>query len=218
MPRTADDILRFWFADSLAADTTLESHERRWFQGDKALDLAIARHFGADLECAGRGELDHWAHTAHGRLALIILLDQFPRNAFRGRPKAYAFDARAATLCHEGIAANADRGLAPIEQLFFTLPLLHSERLSDQRQSVERFKHLLARAPRHQRRYFAAWLGLARRHRAVIRLFGRFPHRNGIIGRQSTGAERAFLTLSIARAGAARGLRRLRASLLGRLS
>ncbi|MEO8715118.1 MAG: DUF924 family protein, partial [Acetobacteraceae bacterium] len=192
---TADDILRFWFADSLAADADLATHERRWFRAGRNLDLEIASRFGDDIDRGGRGEYDDWTRTARGRLGLIILLDQLPRNAFRGTAKAFAFDARAASLCREGLAAGADNDLALIEQLFFYLPLLHSENRADQRQSVDCFARLLARASPRQRRHYAVWVGWARRHRAVIGLFGRFPHRNAVLGRRSNGAERVFLTV-----------------------
>jgi len=207
---TPEEIVRFWFGGSLANDAVLDAHVDRWFRGDREFDLSIARRFAGDIEQAGRGELDDWTRSPRGRLALIILLDQFSRNAFRGSNVAYAFDAQARELSREGLAIGADRDLAPIERNFFYLPLLHSERLADQDLSVECFKRLLAQAPSLQMRYFTAWLKLARRQRIVIRCFGRFPHRNAVLGRKSTSAERAFLAMNSLRANAARALRRVR--------
>jgi uncharacterized protein (DUF924 family) len=126
---------------------------------------------------------------------VIILLDQFTRNAFRGSPNAYAFDHRARELCHDGLALGADRHLTPVERLFFYLPLLHSEHLPDQQRSVACFAQLLPQTPPHQQHYFASWLAIARRCRRTIRLFGRFPHRNPILNRPSTIAERAWMAL-----------------------
>ena len=200
---TAEDVLRFWFADAATDDAELERHATRWFHADAAFDSLVVRAFAGAIDRAGKGELDEWARGPRGRLALIILLDQLTRNAFRGSAKAYAYDHRAARLCRDGIAIGADRGLAAVERVFFYLPLLHSERLADQRLGVARFVHLLAQAPAHQNRYFAAWVALGRRHRAIIRFFGRFPHRNAVLGRRSSVAERTFLALARARAAMA---------------
>jgi len=201
---TPEDILEFWFTDALIDETAFDAHLIRWFRRHDAFDRAIVNSFGDDIRRGGSGELDLWTYTARGRLALIILLDQMTRNAFRGSAKAYAFDARATELCLGGLAVGANRELKPIEQLFFYMPLLHSENLSDQQRGVECFEYLRAQAPSHIARHFAAWVGTARRHRAIIRHFGRFPHRNAILGRKSTVAELAFLGISALRATVAR--------------
>jgi uncharacterized protein (DUF924 family) len=190
---TPEDILRFWFADSLSGEASPDTHAVRWFGRNAAFDRVIAERFGDDIARAASGELDHWARDPQGRLALIILLDQFPRNAFRGSARAFALDGRTIDLCRDGLAWGDDRSLAAVERLFFYMPLLHSERRDDQAQSVRCFAQLLEEAPAPQRRYFVTWLRLARRQRLVIRLFGRFPHRNGALGRRSTAAEQAFL-------------------------
>lgn len=210
-----DQILHFWFGDSLTNDAALQTHVDRWFDGGADFDRSIVRDFAGDIERAGRGELDAWAESARGRLALIILMDQFARNAFRGSAKAYAFDARARELCLGGLASGADRDLAPLERHFFYLPLLHSERLPDQDRSVDCFRQLLAEASAAQRHHFAAWARLARRQRRVIRRFGRFPHRNTVLARWPTALERAFLAAVAVRTGAARALRRTRRWLTG---
>lgn len=166
----------------------------RWFRGGSAFDRAIASRFGADIERAGEGRLDSWTATPHGRLALILLLDQFPRNAWRGSPHAYRYDARAAALCREGLACGADRALAPLERQFFYMPLLHSERLDDQRIGITCFERLLAEACPALAPHIRRLVATSRRYRAIIYWFGRFPHRNAVLGRQLTLAERVFLS------------------------
>ena len=153
----------------------------RWFGKDDAFDRAFTARFLDAHEAAARGELDGWAATAEGALALCILLDQFPRNAFRGTPRVYATDAKARDIALKAIEARLDREVdAPLQQ-FFRLPLMHSERLEDQDRCVE----LSAADPESAR-----W---ALHHRDIIRRFGRFPHRNAVLGRESTPAEQAFL-------------------------
>ena len=203
----AEEILRFWFADSLRNDADLSPYVARWFGSDANFDRSIAERFGADTQQAADGAFDGWKESPRGRLALIILLDQFTRNVFRGMAKAYACDAQAAQICLEGLAAGADRSLAPVERLFFYLPLLHSERLADQDRSVECFRRLAAECDGAQSREFEQWLRLARRHRRIVAWFGRFPHRNVILGRTSTAAERIFLIQGRVRERAARNLR-----------
>jgi uncharacterized protein (DUF924 family) len=210
---TPEEILGFWFADSLTNDAALDRHLTRWFQRDKIFDLEILNRFGDDITRAGRGEFDWWKDSARGRLALIILLDQLARNAFRNSAKAYAFDAHARNLCHEGLTIGADRELGPVERLFFYLPLLHSEDLQDQQQSVECFERLLAQAPSGQTRQFAGWIDVARRQRGIIKRLGRFPHRNAALGRASTPAEQAFLVLNTLQAIAGHNLRLIRREL-----
>ena len=190
---TPEDVLGFWFADSVLPDAPLDRHVRRWFGHDDGFDRLVRDRFEADIRRAGRGELDAWADHGRGRLALIVLLDQLPRNAFRGSPEAYAFDRRAVELCLQGLALGADEVLRPIERQFFYMPLLHSERLADQRRSVECFQRLRTVASGSQSRHFASWAQVAHRSRRIIGWFGRFPHRNAALGRVSRPAERVFL-------------------------
>jgi uncharacterized protein (DUF924 family) len=190
---TAEQILEFWFADSLTGVVDLAPHVARWFRGEPDFDQTIAARFGADIERAGKGWLDGWAVIPRGRLALILLLDQFARNVWRGSPRAYRYDARAVALCREGLASAADRALAPLEREFFYMPLLHSEWLNDQRLALVCLERLLADAPTALLPYFRQSIARARRYRAIIFWFGRFPHRNAILGRQSTFPERVFL-------------------------
>jgi uncharacterized protein (DUF924 family) len=205
---TPEDVLRFWFAGHWST-ATMDHHQRRWFGRDAAFDGAILTRFGHDIRAAAAGDHDGWADTPRGRLALIIVMDQLTRNAFRASAEAYALDPRAAGLSIEGVARGLDRALAPIERMFFYLPLLHSERLADQERGVACFRRLSAEATGPQARYFRAWLRLARRHRRIIAWFGRFPHRNAIIGRRTTLQERFFLFYRRLRAAAAPAIRLL---------
>ena len=185
---TPDEVLDFWFPAA-----ALAVNHRRWFNGGPALDRDIADRFGAAIEHAGHGAYDDWTQTARGRLALIVLLDQFPRNAWRGTPRAYAWDENAVGECLAGMREGADAGLSLVERLFFYLPLLHSEQRSHQDLSVGCMKALWRAAAAEERPYFARWRIVARRQRALLRCFGRFPHRNVVLGRRSNAAEKLFL-------------------------
>jgi uncharacterized protein (DUF924 family) len=204
-----EEILHFWFADSLTERGSLSYHVERWFDGGAVLDEVIAARFGRDIEAAHGGGLNGWRRTARGRLALIILLDQFTRNAFRGSADAYRSDPAAAALCREGIERQDDRSLSPIERGFFYMPLLHSERLEDQRLGIISFERLLAQSPPAMASHFRALAATAHRHHAVIRTFGRFPHRNRLLGRRMTSQERVYLGLLAVRRRAREGLTRL---------
>ncbi|HWQ37597.1 MAG TPA: DUF924 family protein [Burkholderiales bacterium] len=187
------EILRFWFGSNADDAAAAAEKSRLWWSKDSAVDAQIRERFQDLVEAAGRGELTHWAATAHGRLALILLTDQFPRNIYRGTPRAFAFDPVARLQCQEGIAVGDDRTLRLIERVFFYLPLEHSESAEDQAQSVGLFSELANRAPAAQRALFDGFLDYAVRHRDIIERFGRFPHRNAILGRPSTPEEIAFL-------------------------
>jgi uncharacterized protein (DUF924 family) len=200
---TSEQILDFWFGDSLTRTAGLSDHVARWFRGGPELDRTIASRFGADIERAGQGQLDCWTATPRGRLALILLLDQFTRNAWRGSAGAYRLDARAVSLCREGLKSGADRALAPLEREFFYMPLLHSERLEDQELGLACFERLLAEAPTALAPHFREAVATAWRYRAIIGRFRRFPHRNAVLGRQPTVAERLFLAFVAMRRRAA---------------
>jgi uncharacterized protein (DUF924 family) len=169
-------ILDFWFA---------ELTPRQWFAGGTALDEAIRARFGGLVEKALQGDLDGWAAAPRGRLALILVLDQFPRHVWRGAPRAFAGDARARALSLEGIAEGLDARLTADERHFLYMPLVHAEDAALQALAVEKFAALRDEAART--------LALARRYRATIERFGRFPHRNAALGRTSSAEERAFL-------------------------
>jgi uncharacterized protein (DUF924 family) len=170
-------VIDFWFR---------ELTPRQWFtDGGPELDALVRERFATLVEEARRGALDHWADSPRGRLALIIVLDQFPRHVFRGAPEAYSSDAKAQRLACEGIEAKVDEQLSVAERQFFYLPLMHAEDLGLQARSVQRFTALRDEAE--------AVLGFAVGHRDIVERFGRFPHRNGALGRASTAEEAAFL-------------------------
>lgn len=190
---TPERILTFWFGDDVEALSSLDDLISLWFRKSEATDALIRERFGAAVEAASRGELDDLADTPRGRLALLVLLDQFPRNIYRGTPRAFATDARALSLALEGIEKGHDRELHPLQRLFFYLPLEHAEDLAMQDRAVELCRGLRSEAPVGMERYFDSFLDYAERHRDVIVKFGRFPHRNAILGRESSEAEREYL-------------------------
>lgn len=159
-----------------------EAGKDRWFAVDPAFDEAIATRFGAVYEAAARGDLDGWAETPEGALALVLVLDQFPRNLFRGTARAFATDGRALEVARTALArGDADRLPDDLNQ-FLALPLMHSEELADQEDCV-----------RWMERIGLDNLPFAVEHRDIVHRFGRFPHRNAILGRQTTPEEQQFL-------------------------
>ncbi|MFC4528874.1 DUF924 domain-containing protein [Dyella halodurans] len=185
MPTTPMDVLDFWF-DAIA--------QALWFDNDPAFDARIRHRFGVVLEAAARGELDDWAATPGGWLALLIVLDQFSRNIHRRDARAWAADPKAQAIALAGIATGDDLRLSPLQRLFAYLPLEHAEDSALQRRSVELFEQLLAQSPATERVRYEDYLDYARRHRDVIDRFGRFPHRNAALGRTSTPEESAYLS------------------------
>jgi uncharacterized protein (DUF924 family) len=167
-----DDVVRFW-RDAGAA---------RWFKRDDAFDAEFRRRFLAAHEAAAAGRLPAWADTAQGGLALVLLLDQFPRNAFRGTPRVYATDALARDIAEAALAHGHDGAVDDELRRFFYIPFMHSERLADQERSVALNEGEGGEALR--------W---AKHHHDVVARFGRFPHRNAILGRESTPEEMKFL-------------------------
>ena len=190
---TPMDVATFWFRDATRNPEALERRGAVWFGTDPAFDRECATRFAASLEDAARGVLDNWADTPHGRLALVILLDQMPRNIHRGSPAAFAHDAQAAAHCMAGIESGQDRSLHPVERVFLYMPLQHAEDPDLQRRSVERFESLAAEADDAWREHFAENAHYARLHRDIVERFGRFPHRNRVLGRESTEEELRYL-------------------------
>ncbi|WEN15975.1 DUF924 domain-containing protein [Rhodanobacter sp. AS-Z3] len=184
MSVTAQDVLAFWFDDE---------NTPHWFAADSAFDARIRQRFGASVVEAFAGKLDGWTATSSGWLALLILLDQFPRNLYRHDPRSWSADAVAQRVALSGLARGDDRQLPAIQRVFAYLPLEHAENHALQQRSVELFEVLSAQAPEDVQAQFAGFLDYARRHRAVIERFGRFPHRNAVLGRASTAEEVAYL-------------------------
>nr|WP_282961765.1 DUF924 family protein [Plastoroseomonas hellenica] len=179
-------VLDFWFAGDRA------TMQERWFRRDDAFDDAIRLGFGAHLQAAGNGAFDAWAEDARGALALTILLDQFPRNLHRGSPLAFASDAHARAVARRAVLERQlDQALTLTERCFLYLPFEHSEAMADQDISVALFEGLRD-DPAH--RAPGGTIDYAWRHRAVIGRFGRFPHRNKVLGREDTAAEVLYLS------------------------
>jgi uncharacterized protein (DUF924 family) len=189
----SDAILGFWFGDSRDDAVAASQQHTLWWGKDAATDAAIRARFEPQVIAAGAGELDHWGQSAPGWLALIILCDQFPRSIYRDSPRAFAFDPTARKLCLEGLARGLDQQLRPLPRVFCYLPLEHSEDREHQQRSVTLFQQLAAAAPKSQRELFQGFLDFALRHQVIIERFGRFPHRNAVLGRSSTAEEIAFL-------------------------
>ncbi|HTD04234.1 DUF924 family protein [Undibacterium sp.] len=193
---TIDSILAFWFGTDTDDAATAQAQGKLWWQKQPETDALIRQRFAGYTHQAANGALQDWAATPSGMLALILLTDQFPRNMYRDTPQAFAFDGLARACCKQGLAAGLDLPLRPIQRVFFYLPLEHSESLPDQQQSVRLFEKLAeanAGSRRPAGQTFAGYVDFAKRHHEIVRRFGRFPHRNRILGRASTAEETAFL-------------------------
>jgi len=209
-----DDALRvreFWFGKSLTGSLpgqgemasralALSRRASLWFEANSQLmrkqDELIRSAFQGLVERAGRGELVGWADSPRRRLSLIILLDQFPRHIYRGTPKAFAYDPEALALTLSGMQSAADGALNVIERLFFYMPLQHAESTEVQDESVSCYRRLVAESPTELRSTFESSLQSAEEHRALIRQFGRFPHRNPLLGRDNSAEEEEYLKQS----------------------
>jgi len=176
----SDDILSFWFGDGSAPRDV-------WFRKDPAFDATIAARFGDAVEHALAGDYAEWADAPRGALALVLLLDQFPRNIHRDTPRAFAGDARALAIATAAVDAGYDMSLTPNERSFLYLPFEHAEDAAAQERSIGLFSRLARETG------LTSPLDWAERHAAIIRRFGRYPHRNAILGRASTADEIAFL-------------------------
>jgi uncharacterized protein (DUF924 family) len=174
-----DAVLDFWFA----GDSTL--FRTVWFRKDATFDAECAR-FADALRSARGGGFDHWPDAPHSMLALIVLLDQLSRNLHRGSPDSFAADSKARVLARDAVARGFDRALHPVERSFVYLPFMHSEDLADQHESVRLFEQLRLALGDSTVEY-------AYRYRDVIRRFGRFPHRNAVLGRENTPEELRYL-------------------------
>lgn len=180
----AQKILDFWFGPPKQASYATR---QVWFIKQPEFDLEIRTHFLNDYEQAAAGNLDQWKNSPESCLALILLLDQFPRNMFRNTPQAFATDWQALSTAQYAVAQGYDRSLLPVQRWFIYLPFEHSENLEHQNRAVALFKQLSDDPDS------ADAIKYAIRHREVILKFGRFPHRNAILGRVSTAQEEEFL-------------------------
>lgn len=183
----ARSVLDYWFGDAASSSAALDERMRFWF--GSAHDAEIREKFGELARRAAEGELSAWADSPRRRLALILLLDQMPRNLHRGTVDAFAQDDKALALALSGMQVGADAALSPIERMFFYMPLQHAESREVQDESVAAFRRLAGEAPEDMRSAFDAAVKFAELHREIIERFGRFPHRNRVLGRESTREE-----------------------------
>jgi uncharacterized protein (DUF924 family) len=194
----SEQIRAYWF-DGVDESRTIDTQHpayRRWFRGGPEVDAHIAREYRADVEAARAGQYDGWRSTPRGALALIIVLDQFPRHIYRGEALAFASDAAAHTVAVECIRSRADEALGIAERVFMYLPLQHSERVADHELALERFRALVTLAIEkvpHMVRFCEQGVLNEHEHIEVLLRFGRYPYRNTALGRESTPGEAAYL-------------------------
>ncbi|WP_434559156.1 DUF924 domain-containing protein [Pseudomonas sp. Z5-35] len=184
-------LLDWWFGSANTPDEIAADKGKLWF--GKGHDRQAQERFGALVEQALAGGLTEWAQRPEGWLALVLLLDQLPRMIFRDTPRSFSGDLRAQALVAQGLAAGFDRHLKPIQRVFIYLVLEHCENLAVQNEAVSRFIDLVREQPEAQRAVFEDNLDYAERHQKIIARFGRFPHRNAVLGRESTAEEMEFL-------------------------
>lgn len=190
------DLLHWWFGQGTSATEIAAEKQRLWFGYRPQQDAEARERFGALVEQALNGDLQDWAELPEGWLALVLLLDQLPRMIHRDTPRAFAGDERAQQLVRDGLTHGGDMLLSPIQRVFIYLVLEHAENLAVQDLAVAHFTALRDIAAEHEQALFRDFLDYAERHREVISRFGRFPHRNAILGRDSSDAEQSFLQQS----------------------
>lgn len=195
----AQEVLDFWFGPDPLSPANFSDRLHLWFGGDDPPELIaerdaqIAGRFRPWMDDAAAGGLDHWAGSPHRLLALVLLLDQFPRHVYRGRARAYAQDSRALAFTLHALTTGADATLSLAERLFLYLPLQHAESAAMQEESIAAYRRLLADAPAPHKKLFESVLAFALQHQQVVARFGRFPHRNAALSRRSTAEELEFL-------------------------
>ncbi|NMZ80861.1 DUF924 family protein [Pseudomonas mandelii] len=187
-------LLEWWFGTFESPQDIAADKGKLWFGKRDSQDLEAQTRFGDWVEQALAGGLTEWAQRPEGWLALVLLLDQLPRMIFRDTPKSFSGDLRAQVLVAQGIAADFDRQLRPIQRVFIYLVFEHCENLAVQNEAVSRYIDLVAQQPESDRALFIDYLNYAEKHQQVIARFGRFPHRNAVLGRESTAEELAFLS------------------------
>ncbi len=193
-PQVLQDILYFWFGE-IGDPGECPSDERTnlWFGFSPQNDEKITNKFSSILDDADKGKLDVWKDSSHGTIAIIILLDQFSRQIYRRTEKAFAYDSNALKIAQYAVDNGIDKNMHFCEKIFCYLPFEHSEEESMQRKSVALYSHLLERSSEAQYAFASNCLKMAREHLVIIERFGRFPHRNEIIGRASTEEEIKYL-------------------------
>jgi uncharacterized protein (DUF924 family) len=190
---TPEQVLEFWLGDGIEKDWPTQDLGKRWFGGGAELDAEITARFGGAVDQALAGGLRDWEQPLLHRLALIILLDQFTRNIFRGSARAFSGDARAQQLVRQTIAAGEDAQLPWAARIFLYMPLMHAESPPLQDECVARFTRLVDDAPEALKQRLRGNLDYAHQHRDIIARYGRFPYRNAVLGRADTPEEQEFL-------------------------
>ncbi|WP_109123663.1 DUF924 family protein [Dyella sp. C11] len=184
MPSTPADVLDFWFEPASQA---------MWFDRSDAFDARVRERFGDTLEASLRGELDAWTQTPEGWLALLIVRDQFSRNLYREYARAWAGDEATQVIALDGMARGDDQRLTALQRVFAYMPLEHAESRVLQAHCVHLFERLVAGQPDGERPAMQHFLDFARKHHDVVARFGRFPHRNAVLGRPDTPEEKTYL-------------------------
>jgi uncharacterized protein (DUF924 family) len=188
-----DEVLAFWFKEQELSAPQIDRRMDVWFGEDDVFDHECKKEFSADVDRASEGQLNHWADEPRGRLALILLLDQFRRNIYRGTAQAFSMDKAALKLCVEGAMEKKDKGLTPIQRAFFYMPLQHTESLKVQTKSVQIFGRLSKAVSATYRETFETIAQFAELHHDIVEQFGRFPHRNKLLNRENTAEEDEYL-------------------------
>ena len=190
----AQGILDFWFGPMLVGRMQDIAKQQQWFKADAVFDKSLSRRYQEYLDPGFMGALDRWTHQDHGLVALIVLLDQFPRNIFRGTARAFAYDKKALSLAVLALEQDRYLRLPAVMAYFSLMPTMHSEQLEVQNLGIAAFTKLLAVTESAQRDLIEKALTYAEAHRAIIARFGRFPHRSLLLDRESTAEELVFLT------------------------
>ncbi len=188
-----ETILAFWFKEQELSAPQIDRRMDTWFSKDTVFDHQVEKEFADDVAAASDGKLNHWAAEPRGRLALIILIDQFRRNIYRNSPDAFSKDKLALKLCVEGAVEKKDQGLTPIQRVFFYMPLQHTESRKVQAKSVELYNRLAETVSATDRETFLTIAQFAELHKDIVDQFGRFPHRNKVLGRENTAEEAEYL-------------------------
>ena len=189
-----EEILAYWFGDIDSHTDVDSSRSALWWKGGDDLDAEIASKFGSLVTAARQGSLDNWCDSPRGALALTILLDQFTRNIGRGGPEAFGGDSAAQAVCAKALEMGHDSSLRLIERAFLLMPMLHAEDKTQSRAALSQFKKVQEEAVAAGAPNFPNFLGSAVQHAAIVLKFGRYPHRNEILGRTHTEEEVAFLS------------------------
>lgn len=193
MTNSPEAVLAFWFGELDEQGRAAPDVTARWFKKDDAFDAEIRERFAGLHASLASGEREGWSGSPRERLATIIVLDQLSRNMFRGTPGMFATDPLALAATHEGLERGDDRALRLAERVFFYMPLMHSEALADQERCIELFRALAGELEGEAKKGVENNVEYAVRHRDIVARFGRFPHRNAILGRASSEEELAFL-------------------------